>query len=137
MLKKWLYIIGWTAALFVATLPTLFKGELAFSLKDKTVGEMCTVYMFPVFMAFALLVADVLYQAEHDKVSYGRVKNTSTLIICVLSFLFSFAFSVWLETPWACWLCFSIAWFSMAVLKFSKTEAIGSAAYLDGNVVPD
>ncbi len=137
MLKKWTYIIGWSAALFVATLPTLFKGELSFSLKNKTVGEMCDVYMFPIFMAFALLVADVLYQAEHDKVTCGKVKNTSTLIICVLAFLFSFAFSVWLETTWACWLCMAIAWISMTLLKFSKTEPIGASAYPDATVVPD
>lgn len=137
MFKKWLYVIGWSAALLVATLPSIFKGELKFSLQDKTMSEVCELYMFPVIMALALLMADVLYTAEQEKVEEGRVHNTSILIICVMSFLFSFIFSLWIETAWLCWVFFGVTWTSMFFLKFSKTKPIPASPFEEGIEVPE
>ena len=137
MFKKWLYVIGWSAALLVATLPSIFKGDLTFSLQDKTMSEVCELYMFPVIMALALLMADVLYTAEQEKAEGGRVRNTSILIICVMSFLFSFVFSLWIETAWLCWVFFCVSWTSMFFLKFSKTKPIMESPFEEGIEVPE
>lgn len=137
MLKKWLYVIGWSAALLVGTVPNIIKGTLRFSLRDMTMGDVCDLYMFPVLIALALLMADVLYMSEQEKAKEGRVKNTSVLIVCVMAFLFAFVFSMWLEAPWACWVCFAIAWISMTALKFSKTETIKANICPEGNEVPE
>jgi len=137
MWQKWLYVIGWSAALLVATLPALFKGELSFSLQKWVMSDVCEKYMFPMGMALALLMADVLYTAEQEKAEMGKVRNSSTLVICTMAFLFSFIFSMWLETPWLCWTFFIMAWLSMTVLKFSRTVAISGSAIPDGQEVPE
>ena len=137
MWQKWLYVIGWSAALLVATLPALFKGNLSFSLQGLVMREVCEKYMFPMVMALALLMADVLYSAEQEKAEMGRVRNSSTLVICTMAFLFSFIFSMWLEIPWLCWTCFVVAWLSMTFLKFSRTLPIGGFAIPEGQEVPD
>ena len=137
MWKKWFYVIGWSAALLVGTLPSIFKGTLTFSLRDMIMGNVCDIYMFPVVMALALLMADVLYVSEQEKAKEGRVKNTSTLVICTIAFLFAFIFSLWLETGWICWMCFAIAWISISALKFSKTEAVKADRCPKGSEVPE
>lgn len=137
MLKKWFYVIEWSAALLVGTVPSIIKGTLKFSLREMPMGEVCDLYMFPVVIALALLMADVLYMSEQEKAKEGRVRNTSVLVLCIIAFLFAFVFSLWLETSWACWVCFAIAWISMTVLKFSKTEAIKETICPKGIVVPE
>lgn len=128
MIKKTIYCLLWSVALFVATFYTLIGQDNAFVFDKKLLLEVANSHIFPMMMAMVLYLWDVLYNVSLQK------SNNDHLIIWILGtiivFLGGFVFSLLVNDNFWGWSLFGIAWLSLTVLKFVTTEDEQSTPYI-------
>lgn len=128
MIKKTIYCLLWSVALFVATFYTVIGQDNAFVFDKKLLLEVANSHIFPMMMAMVLYLWDVLYNVSLQK------SNNDHLIIWILGtiivFLGGFVFSLLVNDNFWGWSLFGIAWLSLTVLKFVTTEDEQSTPYV-------
>ena len=128
MIKKTIYCLLWSVALFVATFYTLIGQDNAFVFDERLLLEVANSHIFPMMMAMVLYLWDVLYNVSLQK------SNNDHLIIWILGtiivFLGGFVFSLLVNDNFWGWSLFGIAWLSLTVLKFVTTEDEQSTPYI-------
>ena len=128
MIKKTIYCLLWSVALFVATFYTIIGQDNAFVFDKKLLLEVANSHIFPMMMAMVLYLWDVLYNVSLQK------SNNDHLIIWILGtiivFLGGFVFSLLVNDNFWGWSLFGIAWLSLTVLKFVTTEDEQSTPYV-------
>ena len=119
MVKKFIYVIGWSLGLLFASFPDMFKGKMNFNMSDLSMGEVNENYLYPLFMALSLFVADVCYVFEQEKAEGGG-KHITGVLILVCVFLFGAIYSTSSNTC-PC-VGFIIAWIALNIMKLLKTN---------------
>lgn len=120
MIKKTIYVIGWSLGLLFVTFPKLFKGEMDFKMLDLPMKDISEIYLFPLIMALSLFVADVCYVFEQEKTeSCATPKYITEILVLICIFLFGLTYSV-SSTTYPC-IGFVVAWAALAIMKFLKT----------------
>lgn len=116
---KYIYCVVWSIGLFVATFYGLFEVENAFDFTDKELLSVAQSHIFPMIMAMALYLIDVLYgsitRGESDKLVFWT-------LLMVISFMVTFVLSLLVNHNVAGWIFFVFAWISLTVLKFKTTD---------------
>lgn len=120
MIKKTIYVIGWSLGLLFATFPKLFKGEMDFKMSELPMKDISEIYLFPLIMALSLFMADVCYVFEQEKnESCATPKCITEILVLICIFLFGLTYSV-SSTTYPC-IGFIVAWTALTIMKFLKT----------------
>ena len=120
MIKKTIYLIGWSLGLLFATFPDFFQGKMNFQMSELPMKEIYKPYLFPMIMALSLFVSDVCYVFEQEKSTNCNKQTYITevlLLICV--FLLGLTYSISGSNN-SC-IGFIVAWIALTIMKFLKT----------------
>lgn len=121
MVKKFIYVVGWSMALFVATFPNLIMGKMNLNFSAMEFSEVRDTYMFPIVMAMALFVGDAAYIFIQEKCEGKEQKHIVLVIVMICIYLFSFIFSLYGNEKYG-YIGLICAWVSLTIMKFLKTE---------------
>lgn len=121
MIKKVIYVAGWSMALFVTTFPNLIKGTMSLDFNAMDFGEVRDSYMLPVVLAMALFMGDIAYVFTQEKCEGKQQKYIVSVIVLLCIFLFSFIFSLWGNKIYG-YIGLACAWISLTIMKFLKTD---------------
>ena len=119
MKTKIVYCVIWSCGLFVATFYGLLKQKDIFEFTEKLFLPVMQNYIFPMILAMALYLLDVLYNVTNDK-SNGAI--VGWVLGTIILFMVFFALSMLVNENWAGWLFFSASWFSLTILKYKTTD---------------
>ena len=120
MVKKIIYVIGWSLGLLFATFPNFFQGEMNFQMSDLPMKDIYKPYLFPLIMALSLFVSDVCYVFEQEKsVNCSTPKYITEVLILICVFLFGLTYSI-SSSDNSC-IGFIVAWIALTIMKFLKT----------------
>ena len=120
MVKKIIYIIGWSLGLLFATFPNLFQGEMNFQMSDLPMKDIYKPYLFPLIMALSLFVSDVCYVFEQEKsANCSTPKYITEVLILICVFLLGLTYSISSSNN-SC-IGFIVAWIALTIMKFLKT----------------
>lgn len=139
MVKKVIYVLGWSMGLLFATFPDLFKGELDFHMSEMMMKDVCEVYMFPLLMALSLFVVDVWYVFEQER---SQRSQEPTYVIGVIAMIGAFLFGLlYTVSSQPCPIIgFIVSWIALTIMKFIKTSKCdekGKELVFVGRVVND
>lgn len=121
MVKKLIYVVGWSAALFLATFPNLIMGKMSLNFSVMEFSEVRDTYMFPILMAMALFVGDTVYIFIQEKYEGKEQKHVVWVIVMLCVYLFSFIFSLYGNGKFG-YIGLICAWSALTIMKFLKTE---------------
>lgn len=120
MVKKIIYVIGWSLGLLFATFPNFFQGEMNFQMSDLPMKDIYKPYLFPLIMALSLFVSDVCYVFEQEKsANCSTPKYITEVLILICVFLLGLTYSISSSSN-SC-IGFIVAWIALTIMKFLKT----------------
>lgn len=121
MIKKTIYVIGWSLGLLFATFPDFFQGNMNFELSDLPMKDIYKPYLFPLIMALSLFVSDVCYVFEQEKsANCNTPKHITEILVLICVFLFGLTYSI-SSNDNSC-IGFIVAWIALTIMKFLKTS---------------
>lgn len=116
---KYLYCAMWSIGLFVATFYGLLGQENVFDFTGKGLLPVAQSHIFPMVMAMALFLLDVLYgsitKGESDRLVFWT-------LLMVITFMVTFVLSLLVNHNVAGWILFVLAWISLTILKVKTTD---------------
>lgn len=116
---KYIYCLLWSIGLFVATFYGLLVQENVFDFTDKELLSVAQSHIFPMVMAMALFLLDVLYgsiiRGENDRLVFWT-------LLMVIAFMVTFVLSLLVNHNVSGWTFFVLAWLSLTILKFKTTD---------------
>ena len=120
MVKKTIYVIGWSLGLLFVTFPDLFQGEMDFKMSDLPMKDIYKTYLFPLLMALSLFVADICYVFEQEQSEGNNApKYITSVLMLMCVFLLGLTYSISNNVcPCA---GFIVAWLALTIMKFLKT----------------
>lgn len=136
MIKKTIYVLGWSLGLLFATFPDLFKGEMDFQMLNMIMKDVRETFLFPLIMSLSLFVADVCYVFEQEKSeSRNTPKYIVEVLILICTFLFGMIYTISSNT--CPYIGFIVAWAALTIMKFLKTTKCikSSKSATDGCVI--
>lgn len=116
---KFIYVIGWSIFLLMATFPIVNYKEI-FPLKLTSFADMMETYIYPMIMALTVYLADVVY-AFVDEENRKKTTYVSISVGLILFFLLFFCLSMCMTRPWLQVVFFALVWITLTGLKFVKT----------------
>lgn len=120
MVKKIIYVIGWSLGLLFATFPNFFQGEMNFQMSDLPMKDIYKPYLFPLIMALSLFVSDVCYVFEQEKsANCSTPKYITEVLVLICVFLLGLTYSISSSNN-SC-IGFIVAWIALTIMKFLKT----------------
>ena len=120
MIRKTIYVIGWSLGLLFATFPNLFQGEMVFQMSELPMKDIYKPYLFPLIMALSLFVSDVCYVFEQEKAANCNTpKYITEVLILITVFLLGLTYSI--SSNDNSYIGFFVAWIALTIMKFLKT----------------
>lgn len=120
MIKKIIYVIGWSLGLLFATFPNLFEGNMNFEMSDLPMKDIYKPYLFPLIMALSLFVSDVCYVFEQEKsATCSTPKYITEVLMLICVFLLGLTYSI--SSSDNSYVGFIVAWTALTIMKFLKT----------------
>ncbi|MBR4854252.1 MAG: hypothetical protein IKU88_05945 [Alistipes sp.] len=121
MIKKIIYVIGWSLGLLFATFPNLFEGNMNFEMSDLPMKDIYKPYLFPLIMALSLFVSDVCYVFEQEKsTNCSTPKYITEVLMLICVFLVGLTYSI--SSNDNSYIGFIVAWTALTIMKFLKTN---------------
>ena len=116
---KYIYCLMWSIGLFVSTFYGLLGQESVFDFTGKELLPVAQSHIFPMVMAMALFLLDVLYgsitRGESDRLVFWT-------LLMVIAFMVTFVCSLLVNHNVAGWILFVLAWISLTILKVKTTD---------------
>lgn len=122
MVKKLIYVFGWSIALFFATFPNLIMGKMNLEFSAMEFPEIRDTYMLPILMAMVLFLGDVVYVFEQEKCEGKEQKHITSVILLMGLYLFSFLLSLY-GNIYCGYIGLFLAWIALTIMKFIKTNS--------------
>lgn len=128
MIKKTIYCVLWSMALFVATFYSVIDQDSAFVFDGKLLLDVASSHIFPMIMAMTLYLFDVMYSASLRKSSNENL--VMWILGTIIVFMGGFVASILVNDNFWGWFLFCVAWLSLTILKFVTTEDEESIPYM-------
>lgn len=120
MIKKTIYVFGWSLGLLFATFPNIFQGKMNFQMSELLIKDIYKPYLFPLIMALALFVSDVCYVFEQEKsTKCNRPTYITEVLVLICVFLLGLTYSI--SGSNNSYIGFIVAWIALTIMKFLKT----------------